>query len=200
MSRNSKLTIASRITGVLFGALATVVVVNEGMKTSAYQDGAGVWTICAGETNGVKKGDTATPSECQAMLARSLVEHAGALEGLPNTTPDVTVLAGVDMAYNVGVTAFRNSAVKRHLMHGDYNAASKAVLDWKYISKSTSSSPGVGWVRTAPGKWRYDCSQYINGKPNKVCYGLWKRRLWQSKGIGNQFKSTDIAISELKKL
>lgn len=200
MSQNSNTKIIGRIAGTLFAFAAGIVVYNEGMKTKAYQDSAGVWTICAGETKGVKKGDTATPSECSAMLATSLVEHAGALEGLPDTTSDVVLLGGVDMAYNVGVTAFRTSTVKKHLMKKDYAQASTAVLDWRFISKQSKASPGAGWVHKTGTRWTFDCSQYINGKPNKVCWGLWERRQWQAQAIGNRFDTPAEALEALKKL
>ena len=84
------------------------------------------------------------------------------------------------MAYNVGVTGFSNSSAKRYLISKQYKQAGQAVLQWKYI--------------TLNGK-KYDCS--IKG--NKVCYGLWKRRLWQSKAIGNEFKSVQEAVAALPK-
>lgn len=201
MNPSNKGTIASRVMGVLFLAIAGVVTVNEGYKETAYKDSAGVWTICYGETSGVKKGDTATPSECSAQLAKSLDVHSRALYGLPESTSDSALVGSMDMAYNVGVTAFANSRVKRELSTGNYSAAGAAVLDWRYISKYQSKSPGVGWVWNASKrKWTFDCSQYINGKRNTVCWGLWERRQWQSKAIGNKFKSAQEAVAELKRL
>lgn len=200
MSPNNKGTIASRIMGVLFTLIAGVVVVNEGYKETAYKDSAGVWTICYGETNGVRKGDTATPSQCSAQLAKSLESHSTALYGLPDNTPDVVLIGSIDMAYNVGANAFANSAVKRHLSKADYKAASVAVLDWRYISRYQTKNPGKGWVwNSSKRKWTFDCSQKINGAPNKVCWGLWERRQWQSKAIGNQFKTAQDAVAALPK-
>lgn len=171
--------------GGLFAVCAGVVVVNEGTSNKAYKDSAGVWTICYGETKDVKPGDTKTDAECSAQLAKSLQEHAGALEGLPDKTPDVVLIGSVDMAYNIGVYAFRNSTVKKKLMQGDYAGASAAVLQWRYITRN--------------GK-KYDCSQLVNGQPNKVCYGLWKRRLVQSQAIGNKFKTPGEALAAFQKL
>lgn len=200
MNLNNKGKIASRVMGVLFASIAGVVVVNEGYKETAYKDSAGVWTICYGETSGVKRGDTATPSECSAQLAKSLSEHSTALGDLPIDTPDVTLVGALDMTYNVGVAGFNNSKVKRLLMQHDYRAAGVAVLEWKYIHKTASKTPGKGWVKVSSNRWRFDCSQDINGLPNKVCYGLWKRRLWQSTAIGNQYKTPQDAVQALNKL
>lgn len=200
MNLNNKGKIASRVMGGLFVFIAGVVTVNEGYKDTAYKDSAGVWTICYGETKGVKKGDTATPSECSAQLAKSLSEHSVALGDLPVDTPDVTLIGALDMTYNVGIQGFNQSKVKRLLMQKDYRAAGVAVLEWKYIHKTTASKPGAGWVLVGRNRWQFDCSQVLNGKPNKVCYGLWKRRVWQSTAIGNQFKTPQEAVSALSAL
>lgn len=196
----AKSKVVQRVMGGLFTVMAGVVVVNEGSSEKAYKDSAGVWTICYGETKGVKEGDTATPTECSAQLVASLQEHAEALDGLPDNTPDAVLVGAVDMAYNVGVYGFRNSKVKRLLLQSDYKGAGEAVLEWRYISRYQTNTPGTGWVQTGPGKWRFDCSATINGKRNTVCWGLWQRRQWQSKAIGNQYKSADEALAALKKI
>lgn len=175
--------ISRRLMGGLFAVSAGVVVVNEGTSYDAYRDGAGVWTICHGETQGVKRGDKATPAQCDAQLKKSLAQHSTALEGLPESTKDVALVGSLDLAYNIGVYAFRNSTVKRKLMQGDYAGAGKAVLAWRYITRN--------------GK-KYDCSTLVRGKPNKVCYGLWLRRQWQAAAISGQFKSPDEALAALQ--
>ena len=45
----------------------------EGLRTTAYKDMVGVWTICYGETKGVKAGMSKTPAECSAMLSQRVV-------------------------------------------------------------------------------------------------------------------------------
>lgn len=42
----------------------------EGMSLPAYRDIAGVPTICAGTTAGVKMGDAATPAQCYSMTLK----------------------------------------------------------------------------------------------------------------------------------
>ena len=183
----------------LGGGITTVVSYNEGFSGDAYLDSAGVPTICYGETKGVKLGQKRSLSDCQKQLIESVGIHAKALEGLPVSLPDVVVLGSIDMAYNVGVSGFYNSRVHRLLTEGDYKAAGKAVLEWRYIS-SQRQPKGTGWVYIAKqNKWRYDCSQMLNGKPNKVCWGLWQRRIWQSKAIGYEYKTIDAAVAALKK-
>lgn len=183
MSLRTKVVSAIAGASLLGGAITGVIQHNEGFSPTAYRDSAGIPTICYGETKGVKMGQKATLSECQKQLIQSAGEHARALDGLPESLPDVVLLGSLDMAYNVGVTGFSSSTVKRKLMQGDYAGAGKAVLQWRFI--------------TLNGK-KYDCSQKVNGKPNKVCWGLWERRQWQSKAIGNQYTNVSAAKADLK--
>lgn len=184
---------------MLGGAITRVVQHNEGLSLSAYKDSVGVPTICYGETKGVKMGRRATLSDCQRQLIESAGAHAKALDGLPMQLSDVALVGSVDFIYNVGVAGFNGSAVKRHLKSLNYAAAGKAVLDWRYISKYQQKSPGIGWVYKGSNRWTFDCSQYINGQRNKVCWGLWERRQWQSKTIGNQYKNVNAAVAALTK-
>lgn len=180
MSLRNKIVGSLAGASLLGGGITAVIQNNEGYSSTAYRDSAGVPTICYGETKGVQMGQKRSLSDCQKQLIQSAGEHSKALVGLPESLPDVVLLGSLDMAYNVGVSGFSNSMVKRELKRGDYRAAGQAVLQWKYI--------------TINGK-KYDCS--IKG--NKICYGLWKRRLWQSKAIGNEFKSVQAAVAALPK-
>lgn len=200
MSLRNKIVGALAGASLLGGGITAVIQNNEGYSSTAYRDSAGVPTICYGETKGVQMGQKRSLSDCQKQLIQSAGEHAQALVGLPESLPDVPLLGSLDLAYNVGVAGFNSSTPKRELAKGNYKAAGKAVLKWRYISKRQKQSPGIGWEwRSAASKWVFDCSQYINGKPNKVCYGLWKRRLWQSKAIGNEFKSVQEAVAAMYK-
>ena len=140
------------------GAITGVIQHNEGLSLTAYKDSAGVPTICYGETNGVKMGQRATLDDCQKQLIQSAGEHAKALDGLPMQLSDVSLLGVLDFTYNIGVSGFNGSAVKRHLKSLDYAAAGKAVLDWHNISKYQRKSPGTGWVYKGSNRWTFDCS------------------------------------------
>lgn len=178
--------ISKWILGAGFALASSIIMVNEGVNKRAdglhhaYQDGAGVWTICYGETKGVKKGMTKTDAECEIHLRESIASHASPLYNLPDSTPKVVILGSLDFAYNAGVSGFNNSTIKKYLLKGDYNNAGKSVLSWKYITRN-----GV----------KYDCSV----KGNKVCYGLWKRRLVQADMIGNKI-SVEEALRRLNAL
>lgn len=185
MSLKSKIIGAVAGATLLGGGITSVVQNNEGYSDTAYQDSAGVWTICYGETSGVKRDTRLTRDDCNAQLRDSIAKHAQALTGLPGDLPDVVVLGSIDMAYNVGVYGFKNSTPKKYLTNKEYKKAGQAVLAWRYITLSNGA--------------KYDCSQLVHGEPNKVCWGLWKRRQWQSKAIGNEFKTVQEAIAALPK-
>lgn len=116
------------------GALALAVALIapwEGRELRAYQDIVGVWTICYGETRGVKPGDTATPAECQSMLAKGVAEfEAGIRPCLPATLPDPTRAAFISAAYNIGTGAFCRSSMSRRAMAGDLRGACDALMMW----------------------------------------------------------------------
>lgn len=199
MSLRTKVIAALTGATMLGGAITGVVQHNEGLSLTAYKDSAGIPTICYGETKGVKMGQRATLSDCQKQLIQSAGGHAKALDGLPMQLSDVALLGALDFTYNVGVAGFNGSSAKRHLKSLDYASAAEAVLGWRYISKYQKNSPGAGWVHKGGTRWTFDCSQYINGQRNKVCWGLWERRQWQSKAIGNQYKNVNSALAELKR-
>lgn len=178
MSISNKVKVALAGATLLGGSITAVIQHNEGLSLTAYKDSAGVPTICYGETKGVVMGQKRTLTQCQEQLIQSAGQHAKALDGLPMTLTDVQLLGALDLTYNIGISGFKNSTVKRKLMQGDTKGAAQAVLAWRYI--------------TVKGK-KYDCSL----KGNKVCYGLWKRRIWQSKSIGNEFKSMQEAVKAL---
>lgn len=183
----------ARTMGGLFAVVAGTVVYHEGSGLSpdnlahAYRDSASVWTICSGDTSGVKPGQVETPEQCQDRLRVSIQKHAQALSDLPEDTPDYAVLAAVDFAYHVGVTGARNSQSFKLLGAGDTAAAAEALLNWRYISDNSKRGK-QGWS-FINGKYRYDCS--LVG--NKVCSGIWKRRVWQHDAMSGKLGTAEAA-------
>lgn len=184
MSISNKVKAALAGATLLGDSITAVIQHNEGLSLTAYKDSAGIPTICYGETKGVVMGQKATLTQCQKQLIQSAGEHAKALDGLPMSITDVQLLGALDMTYNIGISGFKNSTTKRKLMQGDTKGAAKAVLAWRYITRN-----GV----------KYDCSKLVQGKPNKVCWGLWERRQWEAKAIGNEFKSMQAAVAAMPK-
>lgn len=110
----------------------------EGLRTTAYLDtiaSPAVWTVCYGETKGVKQGDTYTSEQCKAMLAREVREYREDLHAYftPVTqaerlTPERDA-AYTSLAYNAGVRAIGRSTATRRLNAGDI-AGGCAALGW----------------------------------------------------------------------
>ena len=197
MSLLQKIKPVAKATGALMGVIMGVVVYNEGTGIGpdglahSYLDSASVWTICSGDTERVQRGQVETPAQCQARLEKSIQKHAQALSDLPSTPPDYAILAGVDFAYHVGVGGARNSTSFKYLKQGDTARAAAALGSWKYISdNSKRGKPGWKYIS---GAWRYDCS--VPG--NKVCSGIWKRRMWQMDTMSGKLGTAEQAQAAL---
>jgi lysozyme len=109
----------------------------EGRELEAYPDpatGGEPWTIGVGHTGGVKKGDTITEAECDALFDEDLEEHdINPLLGDAPTSQD-QFDAMTALAFNIGLTRFANSTVlKRHKMQNHLGAAN-AFLLWHYAA------------------------------------------------------------------
>jgi len=117
---------------VALTALATGFVSQwEGRSLQAYRDIVGVWTICEGETKGVKPGDVATPAECDGMLARNIRTYeAGVDSCLKVAVPGKVKVAFVDLAINMGVGAVCGSTLIRRANVGDLAGACDQLLVW----------------------------------------------------------------------
>ncbi len=122
---------ASALGASVLALAAGIIAPWEGRELRAYQDIVGVWTICYGETRGVRPGDTATPAECEAQLAKAVGEYERAIRPcLPTTLPDPTRAAFVSAAYNIGTGAFCGSSMSRRAKAGDLRGACEALLMW----------------------------------------------------------------------
>lgn len=104
----------------------------EGLRTTAYPDpatGREPWTVCFGETEGVKRGDTYTVAQCKEMLARSLEGYALKLEDcITRPMPDTTYAAFLSLSYNIGSAGFCKSSVAREWNAGNGRAACDNLL------------------------------------------------------------------------
>ena len=96
-----------------------------------YQDVAGVWTVCYGETSVEMR--VYTEIECKAMLERRLRyfnQVVTELVTVPlNTTEQIALTSFV---YNIGEGAFRNSTLLRKLNAGDRSGACEELRRWVF--------------------------------------------------------------------
>lgn len=133
--RNPKTSAATGLVAAVALSASVLVKPWEGLETTAYKDVVGVWTVCYGETLGVRPGDKYTKAECeQKLAARLMVDYAAPLSKCagPNfTTANVKVQAAlISWTYNVGVGAACKSTLVRELKAGNMLAACRQLLSW----------------------------------------------------------------------
>lgn len=104
----------------------------ESKRNVAYWDSHGqVWTVCYGETLGVKKGDTYSDRECLAMLERRMEQDylrpISQCIGGWSTVPFSVQASFLDLSYNIGVGAVCNSTAARRAAAKDWAGACQAM-------------------------------------------------------------------------
>lgn len=108
----------------------------EGLELKAYKDIVGVWTVCYGETKGVRPGDSYTKAQCDAMFARELVSYRTGTHKFFTTTtiqerlPVTRDVAYVSLSYNAGVSAVGKSTAVRRINAGDIEGGCEAIGWW----------------------------------------------------------------------
>lgn len=131
------------------------IAVDEGYSAKPYFDSNKTLTIGFGSTEGVKLGDTTTPVKA---LQRKLLDIGRYSQTLKRcvTVPlyQYEFDAYVNLAYNIGPTAFCNSTLVTRLNKLDYAGACDAILMWRMVGDTDCSAPR-----------------------NKTCAGIWARRL-----------------------
>jgi len=116
----------------LAAALLADIRADEGRRTRAYRDLAGIVTICDGDTAEVRPGQSATDAECDARTARRLADHArpviACVPALREAGREAQLRASVRFAYNVGAAAFCRGSVGRRMRAGDWRGGCDAML------------------------------------------------------------------------
>ncbi|MBW4972073.1 lysozyme [Roseovarius mucosus] len=108
----------------------------EGLRLEAYQDIVGVWTVCYGETRGVRPGDRYSAAKCRALLAERVVEfQTGWHRYLTAETKGTRLSSHRDaaftsLAYNVGISGAGKSTATRRLNAGNIAGACEAITWW----------------------------------------------------------------------
>lgn len=121
-----------KIAALGLAAALSLVATWEGIKTTAYQDIVGIWTVCYGYTHGVKQGDQYTPAQCEDKLVSELVATYSAIR--PCIHVSLTKgerAAAVSLAYNAGADAVCRSGFVRKLNARDPKACDE-LLRWVY--------------------------------------------------------------------
>jgi GH24 family phage-related lysozyme (muramidase) len=123
-----------------FDAVAVPLIAKwEGLRTTAYLDTIAsppVWTVCYGETKGVRQGDSYSEAQCRDMLAREVRSYRDGLHRYftPETrTERLTAhrdAAYTSLAYNVGIAGAGKSTATRRLNAGDIAGGCEAIGWW----------------------------------------------------------------------
>lgn len=106
---------------------------HEGLRLTAYQCSADVWTIGYGHTQGVRMGDTCTQEQADAWLLEDVerAEKAVRREGLELTQNQFDAL--VSFVFNVGETAFKSSTLLKKIKANPYDPSiASEFAKWKY--------------------------------------------------------------------
>lgn len=131
---SQKLKTAAKYVAPAVLALAVPLVAGyEGLRLRAYADPVGIYTICYGETLGVKMGQTATQAECWRQLQARLGDFAAQVDTL--VIPSLPVerqVALTSFAYNAGIDNFAHSRLLAKLNTGDVVGACNELPRWVY--------------------------------------------------------------------
>ena len=108
----------------------------EGLRTNAYQDSGGVWTIGYGHTAAAgtpapHQGMVITASEAEDILLKDLTQYEAAVENnVKVKLNDNQFAALVSFAFNVGINAFKNSTLLKKLNQGNFDAVPTELMKW----------------------------------------------------------------------
>jgi len=103
----------------------------EGLRLSAYQDAAGVWTIGYGHTGSVHPGDRITQAQAEALLQKDTAWAQQAVRDqvkVPLTQGQFDALTS--FTFNLGAGALAKSTLLRKLNAGDYAGAQAEFGKW----------------------------------------------------------------------
>lgn len=107
----------------------------EGLRLEAYKCPAGVWTVGYGSTqlNGkpVKQGDKLTLQQAEELLKKEADNFRIRIAPFIKVSVNENQLSAlISLAFNIGVTAFKNSTLLRKLNGKDYFGAADQFLVW----------------------------------------------------------------------
>lgn len=106
----------------------------EGQRSHAYQDPAGIWTICMGHTDGVQPGAVAKPDECMQYLQTDMASAYGAVQRCITASLTVGQAAAFsDAVFNAGPAVVCGSTLQRMANAGDLAGACDQLNRWTKV-------------------------------------------------------------------
>ena len=108
----------------------------DGTEHTAYRDVAGVWTVCDGHTGkDVIPGKYYSDEECGALLEHDLAPVKKIVDSTVKVPMDnYTRAALYSFAFNVGITAYKNSSLLRHINSGNISQACNDLRQWVRVN------------------------------------------------------------------
>lgn len=107
----------------------------EGCRLTAYKCPSGVWTVGYGHTSGVKKGQRITQRQAEAYLIEDVRKFENGVNKYVSAPLNQNQFdALVSFTYNCGLTAFKNSTLRKKLNAKDYAGAGEELLRWNKAS------------------------------------------------------------------
>jgi lysozyme len=104
---------------------------SEGLRTRAYPDSCGVWTIGYGHTSGVLPGDRCDEARANGWLLEDVAASEAAVARLVALRLSQGQFdALVDFVFNLGEGALQGSTLRRKLNAGDYEGAAAEFARW----------------------------------------------------------------------
>ncbi|WLT09664.1 glycoside hydrolase family protein [Bartonella apihabitans] len=108
----------------------------EGLKTKAYKDSGGVWTIGYGHTATAgepkpRAGMVITAAEAESILLKDLMQYEAAIENnVKVELNDNQFAALVSFVYNIPLASFKKSTLLKKLNAGNYDAVPTELMKW----------------------------------------------------------------------
>ena len=108
----------------------------EGLKTKAYKDAGGVWTIGYGHTAMAGspvpyQGQVITAAEAENILLKDLMQYEAAVaNNVKVKLNDNQFAALVSFTFNVGINAFKKSKLLKKLNNGNFDAVPTELMKW----------------------------------------------------------------------
>ena len=108
----------------------------EGLKTKAYKDAGGVWTIGYGHTATAgdpkpQAGMVITAAKAESILLKDLTQYEAAVESLVKVKlNDNQFAALVSFVYNIPLASFKKSTLLKKLNAGNYDAVPSELMKW----------------------------------------------------------------------
>lgn len=119
----------------------------EELRTKAYQDARGVWTIGYGHTAGVQEGMEITAAEADALLSEDLRIFSGEVDRSVGYATQHQFDAMVSLAFNIGLDGFLGSTALRCHRAAQYQQAAIAFTLWNKAKIDGILQPLLGLTR-----------------------------------------------------